>query len=192
MQLFVDGDNVACEHLVSVSNKGDSMVNLRMFISVIVMELIFFGAVNATDVYKWVDENGAIHFQASPPQNTEQPVTIKRLPTYEDNYRDTEQVESGEDNDDSGSNDRVTAREGYREPEVELYVTSWCPYCKKASDFFRSRRIPFTEYDIEKDKSAARRKKRLTRETGVPFAVINGKAIQGFKRAAYERALREG
>ena len=192
MQLFVDGDNVACEHLVSVSNKGDSMVNLRMFISVIVMELIFFGAVNATDVYKWVDENGAIHFQASPPQNTEQPVTIKRLPTYEDNYRDTEQVESGEDNDNAGSNDRATTREGFREAEVELYVTSWCPYCKKASDFFRSRGIPFTEYDIEKDKSAARRKKRLTRETGVPFAIINGKAIQGFKKTAYERALRGG
>ena len=168
------------------------MINLRMFLSVIVVELILFGTASATDVYKWVDENGAIHFQASPPQNPKQPVTIKRLPTYEDNYRNTEPVEPGQERDNSGSNDQATTREGLREAEVELYVTSWCPYCKKASEFFSSRGIPFTEYDIEKDKSAARRKKRLTRETGVPFAVINGKAIQGFKRTAYERALREG
>ena len=168
------------------------MINFRMFLSVIFIELILFGTVSATDVYKWVDENGAIHFQASPPQNTEQPVTKKRLPTYEDNYRGTEHAESGHDRDNSRSNDQATTRETFRDADVELYVTSWCPYCKKASDFFRSRRIPFTEYDIEKDKSAARRKKRLTKETGVPFAIINGKAIQGFKRAAYERALREG
>ena len=168
------------------------MINLRMFVSLIVMELIFFGTVSATDVYKWVDENGAIHFQASPPQNTEQPVTIKRLPTYEDNYRNTEPVEPGQDRDNSRSNNQATTREVFREAEVALYVTSWCPYCKKASEFFRSRGIPFTEYDIEKDKSAARRKKRLTKETGVPFAVINGTPIQGFKRAAYESALRGG
>lgn len=168
------------------------MGNLRLFLIVIVVELILFGTVSATDVYKWVDENGAIHFQSSPPQNTKQPVTIKRLPTYGDNYRNTEPVKSGQDRDNSRSHDQATTREGFREAEVELYVTSWCPYCKKASEFFRSRGIPFTEYDIEKDKSAARRKKRLTRETGVPFAVINGKAIQGFKRAVYERALRGG
>ena len=168
------------------------MGNLRLFLIVIVVELILFGTVSATDVYKWVDEKGAIHFQASPPQNTEQPVTIKRLPTYEDNYQNSEPAKSGQDRDNSRSHDQATTREGFRDADVELYVTSWCPYCKKASDFFRSRRIPFTEYDIEKDKSAARRKKRLTRETGVPFAVINGKAIQGFKRAAYERALRGG
>lgn len=168
------------------------MINFRLFLSVIVIELILLGTVSATEVYKWVDENGAIHFQASPPQNTEQPVTIKRLPTYEDNYQNSKRIESGENRGNVDSNDQTTTRETSREPEVELYVTSWCPYCKKASDFFRSRGIPFTEYDIEKDKSAARRKKRLTKETGVPFAVIDGKTIQGFKRAAYERALGEG
>ena len=192
MWLLVDVDNVTCQYSVSVNNKGDTMSNLRIFLGVIIIELALMGTVSATDVYKWVDENGAIHFQASPPQDIKQPVTIKRLPTYEDNYQNPTRIESGENRGNVDSNDQATAREAISEAEVELYVTSWCPYCKKASDFFRSRGIPFTEYDIEKDKSAARRKKRLTKETGVPFAVINGKAIQGFKRAAYERALRGG
>lgn len=75
-------------------------------------------------------------------------------------------------------------------PKVELYVTSWCPYCKQAIQYFRSRSIPFTVYDIEKDGSAAQRKNRLDNRNGVPFAVINGEKIHGFSSAAYERALK--
>ena len=73
--------------------------------------------------------------------------------------------------------------------KVELYVTSWCPYCKQATQFFRSRGIPFTVYDIEKDKGAAQRKNQLDSRRGVPFALINGQAIHGFSAEAYERAL---
>ncbi|MGD8382367.1 MAG: glutaredoxin domain-containing protein, partial [Syntrophobacterales bacterium] len=73
--------------------------------------------------------------------------------------------------------------------KVELYTTSWCPYCQKARDFFRSRGISFTEYDIEKDKAAAARKNRLDKKKGVPFAMINGRGIHGWSAAAYEQAL---
>ncbi len=75
-------------------------------------------------------------------------------------------------------------------PKVELYVTNWCPYCKQAAQYLRSRGIPFTSYDIEKDELAAQRKKRLDKRGGVPFAVINGQKIQGFSPEAYERALK--
>jgi len=80
-------------------------------------------------------------------------------------------------------------RAGSEAHQVELYVTSWCSYCKHATQFFRSRGIPFTVYDIEKDKGAAQRKNRLDSRGGVPFAVINGQAIHGFSAEAYERAL---
>ncbi len=73
--------------------------------------------------------------------------------------------------------------------EVELYVTSWCPYCKKAINFFNARGIPFTAYDIEEDRSAARRKRQLDNRSGVPFAIINGQKIHGFSESSYSRAL---
>ncbi|MDA3833175.1 MAG: glutaredoxin domain-containing protein [Spirochaetales bacterium] len=74
--------------------------------------------------------------------------------------------------------------------KVDLYVTSWCPYCHKAADYFRARKIPFTVYDIEKDTKAAARKKRLDGgRTGVPFAVVNGVALHGYDPRGYERAL---
>ncbi|MBI5590717.1 MAG: tetratricopeptide repeat protein [Deltaproteobacteria bacterium] len=73
--------------------------------------------------------------------------------------------------------------------QVELYVTNWCPYCKKAVDFFRSRGIPFTAYDIEKDTDAARRKNQLDSRRGVPFAIIDGQHIHGYLETSYIKAL---
>jgi glutaredoxin len=77
-------------------------------------------------------------------------------------------------------------------PKVELYITSWCPWCKKAVEFFRARGIPFTEYDIEKDQAAARRHRELAGgRSGVPFAVINGQRIHGYSPEEYEMALQK-
>jgi glutaredoxin len=76
-------------------------------------------------------------------------------------------------------------------PQVELYVTSWCPYCKQAENFFRSQGIPYTAYDIEKDSSAARRKEQLDSSRGVPFAIINGQMIRGYSAEAYREALKK-
>jgi glutaredoxin len=77
-------------------------------------------------------------------------------------------------------------------PKVELYVTSWCPWCKKAVEFFRSRGIPFTEYDVEKDQAAARRHRELAGgRSGVPFAVVNGQRIHGYAPEEYEMALQK-
>jgi glutaredoxin len=72
---------------------------------------------------------------------------------------------------------------------VDLYVTSWCGYCKKAREFLRARGVPFTEYDIEQDADAARRKQEIDPRPGVPLAVINGQVILGFSASTYERAL---
>ena len=74
-------------------------------------------------------------------------------------------------------------------PKVELYITSWCPYCQKAMSFFQSRGILFTVYDVEKDQDAARRKSQLDSRRGVPFAIVNGIQIHGFSEQAYQRAL---
>jgi len=75
-------------------------------------------------------------------------------------------------------------------PAVELFSTSWCPYCKQARDFFRSRGIPFADYDIEKDPSALRRKMKIDGHRRVPTAIIGGKVVQGYSPAAYQEAVK--
>jgi len=72
---------------------------------------------------------------------------------------------------------------------VEIYTTSWCPYCRKAEAFFKANAVAYVNYDIEKDKQAARRKRQLDRRKGVPLTVINGQVIYGFSEKLYRTAL---
>lgn len=72
---------------------------------------------------------------------------------------------------------------------VELYITSWCPVCQKAINFFKTRGIPVNIYDVEKDTDAARRKKALADRPGVPFAIIYGQKFVGFSEEKYQAAL---
>ena len=75
--------------------------------------------------------------------------------------------------------------------EVELYVTSWWPYCDKAKSYLASKGIAFKVYDIEKDAAAAKRKKQLDPGRGVPFAIINGTKLSGWSQRMYELALED-
>ena len=158
--------------------------------------IIFMVAVFAdhsiADMYKWVDENGISHFSDTPPDDDNS--DIDTLPTYttpDNNGYPPDNNRTENENRDNSLNlsDTVQKKPRVKKPKVELYTTSWCPWCKKAKSFFRSRGIAFVEYDIEKDKEAARRKTQIDPLTGVPFAVINGKGISGYNVKAYNNAL---
>jgi predicted RNase H-like HicB family nuclease/glutaredoxin len=75
---------------------------------------------------------------------------------------------------------------------VELYVTDWCGYCKKAEAFLKSHNIRYTRYNVEEDPAAAQRKVRLGGGSGVPFAMIDGKPVSGFRQSTYEALLGTG
>ena len=147
------------------------------------------------EMYKWVDQDGATHFSDSPPADINSSIetlpasTLPTAKTIEKDVgpQDNNYTENREHPSNAGDSDAQKAIR--KEPSVELYITSWCPWCKKAKSFFRSREIQFVEYDIEKDKEAARRKEQLDSRRGVPFAVINGKYVHGYSEKKYNEAL---
>ena len=152
----------------------------------ILSALVFYPSGSAiAEMYRWVDENGETQITDSPPPNIKSHggVRIYRDIPQESQNSESEFVVKKQDS--------KSSRETKKKPEVILYGTSWCPYCVKARDFFRSRGIDFTDYDIEKNKEAALRKKQLDTKGGVPFAIINGRSIHGFSESAYEKALQE-
>ncbi len=75
-------------------------------------------------------------------------------------------------------------------PTVDIYITSWCPYCKKAMAYLDSNNIPFTAHDIEKDAQAKAEKHKLAPDySGVPLTVINGIILKGFSESNFQQAL---
>jgi len=85
--------------------------------------------------------------------------------------------------------DRVPKASERPAPVVEIYVTSWCPWSTKAKDYFTSRGISFSAYDIEKDPDAKRRKDEIDSRKGVPTVVINGTVVHGYNPEGYRRVL---
>lgn len=172
-------------------------INFKIGVLSIFVLFLFSPMANA-EMYKWVDEKGVIHFQDYPPAVS--PSTqVEKLSDEKlrfDNY-----IEQGAKSDGEMpyksvlKEDAKKKRKGKnryaRNQSVELYVTTWCGYCKKARAFLQARKIDFTEYDVEKDKGASRRHRKLNPRGGVPVAVINGKTIFGFSQAAYENALKK-
>lgn len=73
-------------------------------------------------------------------------------------------------------------------PKVEIFMTSWCPYCAKAKAFFDAKGVAYTASDIEKD-PAARMRFQKYGQRGVPLVVIGDIAIPGYSVAEYEKAL---
>jgi glutaredoxin len=75
------------------------------------------------------------------------------------------------------------------QPQVEIFTTPWCGYCKKATAFLKINNISYQEYDVSSNSSAALRQQMLGGSGGVPFAVVNGEKIRGWNQQAYARAL---
>jgi glutaredoxin-like YruB-family protein len=153
--------------------------------------------ISAAKIYKWVDENGVTHYSDSPTEITADSAEdeFEEIQSPDPAPADTPSVpdESSQGAPDSevlnSLNDTQDNDVAVNAPAVEIYETSWCVYCKKAKQFFRSKGIDFIAYNIETDPQAARRMMAMTQNRGVPFVVINGQGISGYSVAAYEQAL---
>lgn len=78
-----------------------------------------------------------------------------------------------------------------RPVSVTLYMTSWCPYCRRAREMLSSmRNVRLTMYDIEQDRSKNKEMLVKTRgKTAIPVIDVQGLVIQGFSREAIEQAI---
>jgi glutaredoxin len=74
------------------------------------------------------------------------------------------------------------------QPEVILYATEWCGYCKKTRAFFAANGIRYVEHDIEKN-SAARDEHRRLGGNGVPLIVVGDEVIKGYSEQALRQSL---
>ncbi|HWI41508.1 MAG TPA: glutaredoxin domain-containing protein [Verrucomicrobiae bacterium] len=62
---------------------------------------------------------------------------------------------------------------------VELYVTSWCGFCRKAEAWLKEKKVPYVKYDIEADPEARKRFEQQ-KGRGVPLVIIGQSAIRGY------------
>lgn len=148
-------------------------------------------------VYTWVDKDGTVHFGEEPPADGQRARTIE-LPEEEPASAQAPEPNGGNHRAEPATTDTPPAKAARADPTaarpkpaptVDLYTTSWCPWCKKAREYFRSRGIAFTEHDIEIEAGALERKYGLDGDKRVPTAIIGGNVVRGYSPARYRAAL---
>ena len=68
-------------------------------------------------------------------------------------------------------------------PQVVMYTTSWCPYCRAAKSLFAAKKVDFTEIDVTEEPNLRVDMERLSGRRTVPQIFINGKPIGGYDDA---------
>ncbi len=79
--------------------------------------------------------------------------------------------------------------EEVRQPQVVVFTTPTCSWCKKTKQYLMEHRIRFREVDISRDQQAAKDLVRRTNQMGVPVTLINSKPVIGFNKPEIDRLL---
>jgi len=138
--------------------------------ALVCLTLLALPATASAGVYKWVDENGKVHFGDRPPADAEKQEIKGRISTYN-----------------AGPTTQSTESDTTTPPKVTMYSTSWCGYCHKARAHFRANNIQFRELDIEKNSRANREYHKLGGK-GVPLIVVGTQLLSGFSPDRFDSA----
>ena len=156
-KLFVE--KCAGEQSVMLTNEMNRIILLFVLLISIPTEAM-------SEIYKWKDANGKIHFSDKKPEDSVTEEIKLRINTYESVSYDQSIFDTGN--------------------QVIMYSTEWCAYCKKAKRYFARKGIPYTEYDIEKNREARARYRELDAR-GVPVILVGKKRMNGFSEKGFEQ-----
>jgi len=147
-------------------DKGSSSLHMAL----VCLALIAVPAACSADVFKWIDENGKVHFGDRPPADAKKQEIKGRISTYS-----------------AGAGSDAVETKSAASPQVVMYSTDWCGYCRKARKHFRANNIDFRELDIEKNSRANQEYKKLG-GNGVPLIVVGTKLLRGFSADQFDHA----
>jgi glutaredoxin len=136
--------------------------------------LAAFAAQAQTNVYRWVDKDGKVHFSDAPPA---------------EDAKDVKQKQMGGGSADDSSFPYATQVAMRRNP-VTFYSGDACgALCESARNMLSNRGIPFSERNAEANPADAEALKKLIGELRVPVLVIGQNTLKGYEEDTWQSAL---
>ena len=74
-------------------------------------------------------------------------------------------------------------------PDVKVYSTPNCPYCRKTKEFLEENHIEYEEINVAADKQKAQEMMAKTGRMSVPVIDIDGNYIVGYDEPALKESL---
>jgi glutaredoxin len=141
--------------------------------------LVLLGLVAAlgyaqSNVYRWTDKDGKVHFTDTPPP---------------DDARDAVQKRMGGGGPDDASLPYATQMAARRNP-VSLFTSSDCgDPCASARDLLEKRGVPYTERNPMGSKADLDELKSISGDLFVPTLVVGASNVKGFDEGRWNSAL---
>ena len=136
----------------------------------------------APQVYKWVDSAGRVHFSdKAPPDAKAETLKIE-------SYTAPPVVERAPE---KSRGTLGAAQPAAGSPQLVMYATAWCGYCRRARAHLAKKNVPYREIDIEAS-SANREQFRAYGGRGVPFFVAGSRTMRGYSAEALDQFLAAG
>lgn len=131
------------------------------------------------EIYRWVDDRGRIQFSDQPPISKKaETLDLPEISTY--------QGVTVSEVEDYKEFSPARYKELTKRKRVTLYSAEWCGMCKKAKKHFKSKKIRFKEYDIDKSKKARKAFDKM-KATGIPVILIGKTRMNGFNKAQFDK-----
>lgn len=127
---------------------------------------------SAQQIYRVVGADGRVQYTDKPPAGAQAAPVESRINSYSG-----VPTVSG------------TAPAAATRPEVKMFATDWCPYCRKAQAYFAQRGIRYTHVDIEKSDAARAEYQRLGGR-GVPVILVGTQRMNGFSEERLAQMLK--
>ena len=125
------------------------------------------------EVYKWVDENGRVHFSDNKPEDKQvQAVDVRPIVNSYTAPKITFMP-------------KLLTPEPVRAKQVVMYSASWCGVCKTAREYFQDNKIKFKEYDIETTEKGEKDFEKLN-SRGVPIILVGRQRLDGFTVSSFK------
>lgn len=132
---------------------------------------LLFACAAQAEIYKWVDDQGKVHFGDSPPADKKlEPLELK-INTYE-----APQIVY------APAEPRTQQK---KQPKVVMYSAEWCRVCKRASAYFKQHKIRYLEFDVDKSEKGRQDFAKL-KGTGVPIILVGDARLNGFSPERFE------
>ena len=65
--------------------------------------------------------------------------------------------------------------------EVVVYTTQYCPYCRLAKEFLKSKNVSFREVDVSQDDAMREKLVKMSGQETVPQIFTDGRPIGGYE-----------
>lgn len=127
----------------------------------------------AEQLYKWVDSQGRVTYQSTPPPEGASEVVETTIG-----------IVGGEDSE-------TAAEQVFETDPIKFYSKPECATCDLARSYFEEMEIPFEEVDIAEDEAIAAKMQKNFGHNNVPTIKVGNKSVTGYEKNTMAKILKD-